>query len=172
MAQTYTISSFGTTFAANKCMLGIYNGSGSGRVVRVYRIVMLNNQITAVTGAVTNLEIRRTSAGSGGTDITPFKHDSTNESFPSQIIVSTNMTITATDVLTKVIWSTDEPAINSLTIDEFETLPAFSTIWDSGYGDSNTEPIVLREGYGVALVNIGATTGIADVFFYVTLESS
>lgn len=172
MAQTYTISSFDTTFAANKCMLGIYNGSGSGRVVRVYRIVMLNNQITAVTGAVTNLEIRRTSAGSGGTDITPFKHDSTNESFPSQIIVSTNMTITATDVLTKVIWSTDEPAINSLTIDEFETLPAFSTIWDSGYGDSNTEPIVLREGYGVALVNIGATTGIADVFFYVTLESS
>lgn len=172
MAQTYTISSFSTTFAANKCMLGIYNGSGSGRIVRVYRVVMLNNQITAVTGAVTNLELRRITAGSGGTTVTPFKHDSTNETFPAQVIVSTNTIITATDVLTKVIWSTDEPAINSLTIDEFETLPAFSTIWDSGYADANTEPIVLREGYGVALVNIGATTGIADIFFHVTLESS
>lgn len=170
--QTYTVSSFATTFAANKCMLGIYNGSGSGRIVRVYRVVMLNNQITAVTGAVTNLELRRITAGSGGTDIAPFKHDSANETFPAQIVVSTNTTITATDVLTKVIWSTDEPAINSLTIDEFETLPAFSTIWDSGYADTNTEPIVLREGYGVALVNIGATTGIADVFFHVTLEST
>lgn len=172
MAQTYTISSFSTTFAANKCMLGIYNGSGSGRIVRVYRIVMLNNQITAVTGAITNLELRTITAGSGGTDITPFKHDSNNESFPSQVAVQTNMTITPTNVLSRIIWSTDEPAINSLTIDEFETLPAFSTIWDSGYGDSNTEPIVLREGYGVALVNIGATTGIADIFFEVTLESS
>lgn len=172
MAQTYTISSFSTTFAANKCMLGIYNGSGSGRVVRVYKIIMLNNQITAVTGAVTNLELRTITAGSGGTDIVPFKHDSTNESFPSQIIVSTNTTVTPSSVLSRVIWSTDEPAINSLTIDEFETLPAFSTIWDSGYADTNSEPIVLREGYGVGLINIGATTGIADIFFLVTLESS
>lgn len=172
MAQTYTISSFTTTFASNKCMLAIYNGVGSGRVVRVYRMLVLNNQITAVTGAITNLEIRTITSGSGGTDIVPFKHDSTNESFPSQIVVSTNMSITPSSVLSRIIWSTDEPAINSLTIDEFETLPAFSTIWDSGYGDSNTEPIVLREGYGVALINVGATTGVADIFFEVTLESS
>lgn len=172
MAQTYTISSFSTTFAANKCMVGIYNGSGSGRIVKVYRIVMLNNQITAVTGAITNLELRTITAGSGGTDIIPFKHDSNNESFPSQVAVQTNMTVTPTNVLSRIIWSTDEPAINSLTIDEFETLPAFSTIWDSGYGDTNTDPIVLREGYGLGLINIGATTGMADIFFEVTLESS
>lgn len=172
MAQTYTVFGNQISFAQNKCLVGIYNGSGSGRIVRVYRALVLNNQVTAVTGAITNLELRRISAGSGGTDITPFKHDSNNESFPAQIVVSTNMSVTPTDLYTRVLWSTDEPAINSLTIDEFETLPALNTIWDAAYADSNMEPIVLREGYGVAIMNIGASTGICDVSLEVTLASS
>ena len=172
MAQTYTLAAYDVTFAQNKCLLGFYNGSGSGRIVRVYRVIILNNQITAVTGSITNLELRRITAGSGGTTITPFKHDSTNESFPAQVAVATNMTITPSDLYTRVLWSTDEPAINALTIDEMETSPTLSTIWDSAYADSNTEPIVCREGYGVALMNIGATSGLCDVFFEVTLASS
>lgn len=172
MAQTYTLTSVNTTFAANKCLLGVYNGSGSGRIVRVYRVWILNNQITAVTGSITNVELRRITAGSGGTSITPFKHDSNNETFPAQVAVATNMTITPTDILTRFLWSTDEPAINALTVDEIQTFVPLSCVWDSAYADSNAEPIVCREGQGVALVNIGAITGQCDVFFEVTLEST
>jgi hypothetical protein len=177
MAQTYTLTSVNTLFAANKCLLGLYNATGSGRVVRVYRVWILNNQIISVTGAMTSIELRKITAGSGGTTITPYKHDSTNESFPAQITVATNMTFTPTDVYTRFIWSTDEP-INTaspaaaITIDEYEVFPPYCCVWDVAYGDSNVEPIVLREGYGLALVNIGATTGQCDVFFEVTLAST
>jgi hypothetical protein len=172
MAQTYTIFKADVTFAPNKCLIGLYNGSGSGRIVRVYRVWALNNQITAVTGAITNLELRRLTAGSGGTAITPFKHDTNDESFPAQIVVATNMTFTPTDLLTRVLWSTDEPAINVLTIDELQITTPLCTLWDAGYADSSVEPIVCREGYGVALTNIGATVGQVDVFMEVTLASS
>lgn len=173
MAATYTIAATGVSFAANKSMVGIFNGSGSGQIFRVYRIWALNNQITAVTGVMTNIEIRRISAGSGGNAITPLKHDSTNSSFPAQVIVASAMTVTDTDLFRRIVWSTDEPIANATaTLDELQTIPALSTIWDAGYGDSTMEPIVIREGQGISVKNIGATVGIADFFLEVTMAGT
>ena len=76
MAQTYTLTATEISFALNKCLLGVFNGSGSSRVVRVYRIWALNNGVTLVTGVLTALELRRITAGSGGTTITPAKLES------------------------------------------------------------------------------------------------
>lgn len=173
MANTYTIAATGVSFAANKSMIGLFNGSGSGQIFRVYRIWILNNQTTAVTGVLTNLELRRITAGSGGNAITPVKHDSTNPSFPAQAIVGSAMTVTTSDLFRRVVWSTDEPVANATaTIDELQTIPALSTIWDAGYADANIEPIVIREGYGLSVQNIGATVGVADLFFEVTMAST
>jgi hypothetical protein len=174
MAQTYTIGATGVSFALNKCLLGVFNGSGSGRIVRVYRAWILNNGTTAVTGVLTNIELRRTSAGSGGTAITPLKHDSTSESFPAQINVATNQTVTTTDLFRRIVWSNDEATANATaSLDELETLVPLNCIWDVGYNDANVTPIVLREGQGLALVNIGNTSvGSADIFFEVTLAST
>lgn len=173
MASTYTIAATGVSFAANKSMIGIFNGSGSGLILRIYRIWMLNNQTVAVTGVMTNIEIRRTSAGSGGNAITPTKHDSTNSTLPAQVITASAMTVTDTDLLRRIIWSTDEPVANAtVTIDELETIPAISTIWDTGYADANVEPLVLREGQGISVKNIGATVGICDAFIEFTAGAS
>jgi hypothetical protein len=51
MADTFTAAATGATFASNKSMLGLFNGAGSGRVLRVYRIWCLNNQTSAVSPA-------------------------------------------------------------------------------------------------------------------------
>lgn len=174
MAQTYTAAAIGATFGNNKSMLGIFNGSGSGRVIRVYRVWVLNNQTAGVTGVLTTWTLRRSSAQSGGTTITPTKHDTTSETAPAQVLVATGATATLTgDVALRAwMWSNDEPAVSSATSDEFETLVPLNCVWDST-GDSNIEPIVLREGQGISVHHSGSSAvGLCDVFVEYTLAST
>lgn len=174
MAQTYTASAIGATFASNKSMIGIFNGSGSGRIVRVYRVWVLNNQTSAVTGVLTTWTLRRSSAQTGGTAITAVKHDSNSESMPAQVAIATGGTVTLTgdNAFRAWVWSNDEPAVSSGTSDEFETLIPLNCVWDST-GDSNIEPIVLREGQGLSVHHSGSSAvGIADIFVEYTLASS
>lgn len=172
MAQTYTLSATGITLAANKAILGVFNGSGSGRVVRVYRVWVLNNQVTAVTGVVGVLELRIITTGSGGTAVSPVKHDSNNESFPAQIVAASNMSVTTENLIIRSFWSSDEPQAGTISVDEIQTVPAMNLVFDTAYSGTNIEPIVLRENYGLALMNITSTVGIADVFFEVTMETT
>lgn len=174
MAQTYTAAAIGATFANNKSMLGIFNGSGSGRIARVYRIWVLNNQTAAVTGVLTTWTLRRTSAQSGGTAITPTKHDSTSEAMPAQVLIATaaTPTLTADAALRAWVWSNDEPAVSSGTSDEFETLIPLNCVWDST-GDTTIEPIVLREGQGITVQHSGSSAvGVCDVFVEYTLANT
>lgn len=174
MAQTYTVAAIGATFGNNKSMLGIFNGSGSGRIIRVYRVWVLNNQTAGVTGVLTTWTLRRSSAQSAGTSITPTKHDTSSETAPAQCLFATGGTVTLTsDVALRAwVWSNDEPAASSGTSDEFETLIPLNCVWDST-GDSNIEPIVLREGQGISVHHSGSSAvGIADVFVEYTLASS
>jgi hypothetical protein len=173
MAQTYTAAAVGATFGNNKSMLGVFNGSGSGRVVRVYRIWVLNNQTAGVTGVLTTWALRRTTAQSGGTAITPVKHDTTSETAPAQVLFATGATATlALTELRRWMWSNDEPAASSATSDEFETLVPLNCVWDST-GDANIEPIVLREGEGISVHHSGSSAvGLCDVFVEYTLAAS
>jgi hypothetical protein len=139
-------------------------------VLRVYRVWLLNNQVSAVTGVLTTLALRRTSAQSGGTSITPTKHDTASTSLPAQVLSATGATVTNTgDVqLRTIVWSNDEPVAGGASSDELECLAPLNCIWDST-GDSNIEPIVLREGQGATLHHSGTTAvGLCDVFFEFT----
>lgn len=174
MAQTYTASAIGASFANNKSMLGIFNGVGSGRIIRVYRVWTLNNQTAGVTGVLTTWALRRTSAQSGGTAITAVKHDSTSENMPAQALIATGGTVTLTaDLAYRAwVWSNDEPSVSSGTSDEFETLIPLNCVWDST-GDSTIEPITLREGQGISVHHSGSSAvGVADVFVEYTLAST
>lgn len=173
MAQTYTAAAVGATFANNKSMLGIFNGAGSGRVIRVYRIWVLNNQTAGVTGVLTTWALRRTSSQSGGTAITPVKHDTSSETAPAQALFATGPTVTLTlTELRRWMWSNDEPAASSATSDEFETIVPLNCVWDST-GDANIEPIVLREGEGISVQHSGSSAvGLCDVFVEYTLAAS
>ena len=166
MAETHTLAAIGATFANNKSMCALFNGSGSGRVLRVYRVWVLNNQTAGVTGVLTTWTLRRSSATSGGTAIVPTKHDTASATLPAQVISGTGCTVTLTsDVeLRRWVWSNDEPAASTGTSDEFETLIPLNCVWDST-GDANIEPITLREGQGISVHHSGSSAvGLADVF--------
>lgn len=175
MAQTYRAVVTGATFASSKSMLTIFNGSGSGRIVRVKRIWFLNNQTSAVTGVLTTMEIRRISASTGGTTATVVKHDTTSENIPAQITVTTGPTDTLTSdiALMRFLWSNDEPAVSSLVNDETEIIPLLACVFDAATGDTDLEPLVLRTGEGVSVRHTGSSAvGVADVIIEFTLAAS
>jgi hypothetical protein len=172
---TYTVGATGITFAAGKSMLAVFNGVGSERIVRVYRIFILNNQTAAVTGVLTTFEIRRISSLSGGTSLTFVKHDSINETPPSQIVAATGGTTVPVSgaVFRRLVWSNDEPAVGTGSWDELETIPVLSCVWDAGYGEDDVQPITLREGEGLEVAHTGTTTvGYVDVYFELTVSTS
>jgi len=175
MAQTYTAGFLATAFGNNKSMAAILNGSGSGRIVRIKRIWVLNNQTAAVTGVLTTWALKRSSAQSAGTAVTPTKHDTASEAMPAQVAIATGATVTQTSdvALRTFVWSNDEPAASGATSDEFECLVPLNCIWDSATGDGDLEPIVLREGQGIDVRHTGATTvGVCDIFIEFTLAST
>ncbi len=175
MAQTYTVGVLGATFANNKSMLGVFNGAGSGRIVRVKRVWVLNNQTTGVTGVLTTWRVQRTTTQSGGTAQTPVKHDTSSETAPAQVLFATGPTVTldTAGIFRQFAWSNDEPATGTGTWDELECLVPMTCVWDSATGDGDIEPITLREGFGLSVHHSGSSAvGVADVFVEYTLAAT
>lgn len=170
MAATFTLAALGATFANGKHMLSLFNGAGSGRVLRLYRVWILNNQTAAVTGVLTTLGLRRTTSQSGGTAIAATKHDTASSNLAAQILAASGATVgNSADVSYRtIVWSNDEPAASTASSDEMECMVPLNLIWDST-GDANVEPITLRESQGVTLHHTGTSAvGLCDIFFEFT----
>jgi hypothetical protein len=174
MAKTYTASAIGVAFASNKSLLGILNAHAS-RKVRIYRVWVLNNQTAAVTGVLTSMSVRKLSALTGGTAVTPVQHNTGNAAVDlTSVTCVTNGTATQTgdNALRVVMWSGDEPAVSSASSDEFQCIVPLMCIWDST-GDSNIEPITLNQNEGVHVVQPGSNAvGILDVFIEFTVDTA
>jgi hypothetical protein len=173
MAATYRAVATGVAFnAAARSLLKVFNASGSGVVLRVYRIWVLNNQTTAVTGVVPRIDVVRvTTNPSGGSANTPIKHDTNSANLPAQVTAATlDSTVTVANTFRRILWSSDEPAVGAATVDELEMVVPLNLLWDGGYGDSNVEPIVCREGEGVSVYcpGIASAAGIVDIIIEFT----
>lgn len=167
MAATFTASFLGVTFGNNKSMAGLFNGVGSGVILRVKRVWVLNNQTAGVTGVLTTFSMRRSTAQSAGTSVTPVKHDTNSTTLPAQVLCAHGATVTSAtaDTLRNWVWSNDEPAASTGTSDEFECLVPLNCVWDSATGDADLEPIVLREGFGLDVRHSGSSAvGVCDVY--------
>ena len=172
MAKTYTAAALGIAFASNKSLLGTLNAHAS-RKVKIYRIWLLNNQTSAVTGVITTMTIRKLSALTGGTAVTPVAHDTSNTSVDlTSITCVTNGTATNTSdtALRQILWSGDEPAVSSATSDELQCIVPLMCVWDST-GDSNIEPITLNQNEGLSITQPGSNAvGILDLFIEFTVS--
>lgn len=172
MAKTYTASALGIAFASNKSMLAILNAHGT-RKVKIYRIWVLNNQTSAVTGVLTTMTVRKLSALTGGTAVTPVAHDTSNTSVDlTSVTCVTNGTATNTadNAWRQILWSTDEPAVSSASNDEIQCVYPLMCVWDST-GDSNIEPITLNTNEGLSITQPGTNAvGIADFFIEFTVS--
>ena len=174
MAKTYTAAAIGVAFASAKSLLGLFNAHAT-RKVRLYRAWQLNNQTTGVTGVLTSCGLRKISALSGGTAITPTPHNTGNTDVDlTSVSCITGGTFTnTTDLQFRVwMWSTDEPAVSSATSDEFQCIVPLMCMWDST-GDSNIEPIVLNKNEGIHITQPGSNAvGISDLFMEFTVDAS
>jgi hypothetical protein len=172
MAQTFTAYYSGITFAAGKNMAAVLNQHAS-ELIKIRRIGLLNAQTAAVTGVLCQLELRVYTGGAGlsaPTSITPIMHDSTN-TLPTTAVYGHAGTPSGTSaVLRRVFWSSDEAAISTATSDEFETYVPLNIIFDAGYGDSNVQPLTLRQNEMVCVYNTTGAAGLLDTWIEFTKE--
>lgn len=153
MAASYSCLANGVAWAASKNMLALFNASGSGKIIRLYRIWILTQQTGAVTGGTALLGIHRfTAVGTGGTTVAFLKHDTNSANVPAQITCVHGPTvITSTGLFRQIAFPTDEIVVSGATWEEIASLNEMGLIWDSGYYDTTTEPLVCREGEGIVL---------------------
>lgn len=173
MAQTFTCYYSGVAFAASKNMGAVLNSHAS-EILKIRRVGLLNAQTAAVTGVLCQLEMRAYQTGSPGltapTAVTPISHDTTNTA-PATATYGHAGTIAGTALtLRRVFWSSDEAAISTATSDELETFVPLNIIFDAGYGDSNVQPLTLRQTQMALVFNTTGAAGLLDTWIEFTKE--
>lgn len=173
MAETWTAYYSGVTFAVAKNMAAVLNSHAS-EVLKIRRCGFLNAQTSAVTGVLCQLEVNMYVTGSPGlsspTSVTPIAHDTTN-SAPTTATYGHAGTISGTALtLRRVFWSSDEAAISTATSDELETFVPLNIVMDAGYGDTNVQPITLRQTQMFLCLNTTGAAGLLDTWIEFTKE--
>jgi hypothetical protein len=173
MAQTFTTYCSGVAFAATKNMHAVLNQHAS-EILKIRRVGLLNAQTAGVTGVLCAVEFRYFVAGSPNltapTAVTPISHDSTNTN-PTTAVYGHAGTIAGTPLtLRRIFWSSDEATISTATLDELETLVPLNIIWDAGYGDSNVQPLTLRQNQMAMVYNVSGAAGLLDSWMEWTKE--
>lgn len=170
--DTWTVYAPAVAYSTSKSLVDITNGDAT-KIAKLWRLWLLNNQTSAVTGVVLLLLFRRlTAVSTGGTSLTPVSHDpSGTTALDGDITAGTGRTVTAGSTFRRVMVSSDEPAVSGATWDELECVVPFSVLWDSGYGDSNVSPQTFRQNQGMDLQqSTTSTVGVSDLHFEFTQE--
>lgn len=170
--DTWTTYAPGVTYSTSKSLVNLFNDDAV-KVAKLWRLWLLNNQTSAITGVVLLLLFRRLITGppTGGSALTPIPHDSAGTALDAQITVGTGQTVTAGATFRRVMVSSDEPTASGASWDELECVVPFSVLWDSGYGDSNVSPMTFRENEGFDMQqSTTSVVGTCDINFEFTQE--
>lgn len=168
MAATWIASIQGIAWTATKVAGYVLNAAGSGVVVRVYRCWLTSPQITTVTGATNHIvQVQRMTAVTTATTVTPVAYDTASTALPAQVTAGSAASVTAGTNLERFYFPCDEVALPSVAASWTNLFALFpmALVFDAGYGDNSVgcEPIVCREGQGLALVcSTGGTVGTYD----------
>lgn len=167
MAATW-VSAASVAFASGKSMLGILNGGAN--VLRAYRYCIFNTQTGAVTAALTTMQIRRLTALSAGTAVTPVAHD-TNSSALSSVTSVHGGTATGSDIFRRFMWLLEEATTTGVTQANWEVLIPVGIVFFPTGGDTNLEPIVCRNGQGTDIYAAGAGA-VSTMEFEITFTNA
>ncbi len=171
MANRYTAAAIGIPYLPFKSMMAIYNGTGSGKILKIWKIWILNNQSVAVNGVLTQFQILRITSLSGGNPITPTKHNSSLPSIPTEVLASTGATVATSDLIERIYFSADEPVATAGNNNNWGIIPNMD-IYKVDDRQSLVEPIVCREGFGITVTHIDGSfsVGAVDIFLEFTIE--
>ena len=153
IGSTYVATADAVAFAANKSHVAVFNGVGSGKVVKIRKVFAVDVQTTAVTGVAVRFNFEKTTAQSAGTAITPQAMDSTSPSIPAQIVVASGATITDGPLLWPYLAASDEAGATQ----------AFPSTQIMQFGNlmmegNEIQEMTLREGEGFSVKQITSST--------------
>lgn len=152
--ETYVALADAVTPAQNKHHITVFNAAGSGKVVKVRKLFPINVQLAAVTGVALRFDMKRVTAASAGTAITPQAMDSNNTALPAGITVRTNGTVTEGALMWPQIVSSEEIAANTSQLIA-STLNAMLNNIPEG---NEIQELTLREGEGFTAKQITSST--------------
>lgn len=151
---TYYALADAVTFAANKQLISILNAAGSGKVVAIKKLFMINTQLSSVTGVAVRADVKRMTAHSGGTTITPTLCDSDNAALPAEITVRTGATsVTESSLLFPLTFTNDEAGATQA-FPSTQLMAAFNWMPEG----VETQETRLRPGEGLTVKQITSST--------------
>jgi hypothetical protein len=164
---TYIYTATGISVAANKLMFDMFNGTGSGKTLKVTRLVAYVRNTTTITGINQVLECYRTSSvGTGGTAITAGKMVTTDPALDANITARNTPTGGAAYYIPSGVLA----AANIYT-EEGQNLQerVFLYVYDSFAGLE--ECLTLQEGEGLRIITgaQGAAGVIAIYAYFITV---
>lgn len=163
---TYYAVADAVAFANTKTHFSIVNEAGSGVLVAVKKLYAVNLSIGAITGAALRMEVRKLTAHSAGTAVTPQSCDSDNPALPAQVTVKTNATPTGTTLLYPFIITTEEETATAANTKNL--MQAMFNLQPEG---GEIQEYRLREGQGLSVYQAtNATVGSYAWFMVFTAE--
>jgi hypothetical protein len=149
--------------AQNKHLFSIYNDAGSGYLIRVPRLSIVNMSLTSVSGVGVELDFMRTTSQSGGTVITPQKADTADVNLTATIHIATGATIAEGALLWPVTLNNDEIplTLNATPLLDFNMIPR----------GMDVKPLCIRPGEGFSIKQITNTSvGLWSILAVITAE--
>lgn len=139
-------------FSANKHHIAIMNGAGSGKMLSIRKLFHINLSLAAVTGVAVRFDVKRATAVSSGTAITPVSCD-TDDTLPAGITVATGATVTEGALLYPVTTQNDELTAANTAIANY--LMQATNLQPEGI---EIKELRLRPGEGLTVKQITSTT--------------
>lgn len=164
--DTWTAIADAVVPANPKNHISIFNGSGSGKIIKVRKLYCINIATGTTAGVLIRVDLRRTTAQSAGTTLTPVAHDTNNAAIPAQVLIATGATTTNGAIIIPTIILTEEYlATQPLQSSMFAQ---FQNIVLEGM---EVQELTLREGQGVTAsqTTAGAAGSLAWVMTF-TIE--
>lgn len=171
-AATFMVYARNAAIGNNKSMLSIVNTSGSPVVLRLRELYIVNTQNAAVTGIISNFEMRRCVSHSGGTLLKPLPFDSI-DSLNASITARTGATIgsEAADMFRRWNWSSDDWSGGAPDTESADHPMQVAT--NLVKKEPYTKPFTLRANEGLTIKHtVNSTNGTFDVCAVFTQEAT
>jgi hypothetical protein len=163
---TWYVWSGSAACAANKHFLSFLNNGGSGQVFKVRKLYLINTAVAAVTGVALQFDIKRITACSGGSAITPQIVDSTDTAIANVTVQSAPTAVTEGAVLFP--WYTTNDEIGATNAFPSSFIQSATNLLPEGV---EVKELVLNAGEGVTVKQItSSTVGSFGVLMVVTKE--
>lgn len=166
---SFTAVAEAVVLANQKSLLSLANTHAS-KLVRIWRVYLMNAQTAAVTGVVAQFQLRRFATHSAGTVVTPVLLD-TSETLDAAITARSNGTLVslAASALVSRRWSTDEWGPGTLDVEAAQIVQQNTMPFWEPMGA--LRPITLRQNEGLSVhCNTNTTAGSCDVEIHFTVE--